>query len=88
MSIENLHFSFVIENDGALNDIEIVENKDTTLLNALKDALAKCKKWNPRRFCGIPLRSKMTFPLNVTEDLIGGRIYNEKIEYTEKILGF
>jgi antitoxin component YwqK of YwqJK toxin-antitoxin module len=64
MSIDSLYVSFIVEKNGHLTNLQTIDKVDLLLNEALVIALAKCPEWNPTKYWGIPLRTKVVFPLN------------------------
>jgi len=64
MSLDSIYVSFIVEKDGRLTNLQSIGNVDPLLKEALATALAKSPNWTPTKFWGIPLRTKVIFPLN------------------------
>lgn len=82
--------TFMVERDGRLDDFKVLGNPNLALAEAAIDVLKKSPPWKPRRFFGVPVPSKITFPIN--EDDYGGMNRGgyaiHKIEYGETIPEF
>jgi hypothetical protein len=57
--------SFVVEKDGHLTHFKVVGNSNPALADAAINVLKLCPAWNPRRYYGVPVRSKIVIPLNI-----------------------
>ena len=87
VSIDNLAISFIIETDGRCSNIETIGSTDSVFEESVKSAVLKGGNWNPRRYFGIPLRTKMTIPLKYIGEY-AGRMYLKEAWYQEQVLGF
>ena len=63
MSIDSIYVSFIVEKNGHLTNLQIIGMTDKVVTDALNAALAKSPDWNPTKYWGIPLRTKVVFPL-------------------------
>ena len=59
-SLDTALVSFTLEKDGRFTNSEIIGNNDPALRQALQNALNKCTEEKPKRYYGVPLRSKIT----------------------------
>lgn len=95
-SLDSLVISFTIEKDGTLSDPKILNNTNPQLIAALQQGLAKCGRWNPRRYYGIPLRSRITMPYSEFHGFVDSKgkisddatMYERAASYSEQILGY
>lgn len=62
--------TFVVEKDGHLADFKVLDNSNQALAAAALGVLKKCPAWIPRKLFGVPLATKITFPIN-EESFIG-----------------
>lgn len=56
--------SFIIERDGSVNGIEVLQSPDKRLADAAVGAIARSPKWTPGRQHGEPVRVKYTLPVD------------------------
>jgi len=56
--------TFVVEKDGHLADFKVLDSSNPALAAAALDVLKKCPAWIPRKLFGVPLATKITFPIN------------------------
>ena len=56
--------TFVVEKDGHLDDFKVLDNPNAALAAATLEVLKKCPNWIPRKFFGVPLATRITFPIN------------------------
>lgn len=54
---------FVINTDGSIENVEVVRSAGAGLDAAAKEVIEKSPKWEPGRFRGKPVRSRMTIPI-------------------------
>jgi len=67
MRLDSTHVSFVIELDGRVSTVEVLDKVDPKYKAALVNALLKCKGWSCRRYRGIPFRSQCTITARLYE---------------------
>lgn len=73
------YFSFVIENDGSLNDVTVIRDPGYGMGEELVRVVKLSPKWNPARQNGNPVRSKITLPLTIS---VKGRPKNATVQDT------
>jgi len=81
MNIDTVHIGFIIERNGTLTHFETVGKIDVVLKNALLEAFNNIASgWEPRKYYGIPMRSKMIAPVKFTKTVNGHiSMYSETI---------
>jgi len=92
INMDTIYFSFVIEKDGTLSNVEVLKNDNSQLKYNVNDALMKCGKWHPAFCYGVPLRTKLTFGYKINQDRYqtspnGSSVYWKEIEYNAEIIG-
>jgi antitoxin component YwqK of YwqJK toxin-antitoxin module len=70
-NIDTAHIIFTIEKNGRIADLEIVNNENVALKDAVTAAAAKCETWIPTKFYGIPFRTRIILPLKISEGYSG-----------------
>ncbi|MDB5135842.1 MAG: hypothetical protein JWP37_2445 [Mucilaginibacter sp.] len=86
MSLDTIYFSFIIEKDGSISNVDVLESKDIRLKNNVNDAVMKCRRWSPALCYGVPLRSKLTFGYKISGGYIDN-FYSREITYRAEIIG-
>jgi hypothetical protein len=92
-SFKNISLSFIIEKDGSFSEVKTI-NTLTELSNdinpklneALIAGLMKCKGWSPRKYYGIPLRTKIIYPLEYFHGYVDDR-YSKSMTFKEQLIG-
>ena len=90
MSVDALSIAFVVEKDGRAGDVNIIGDAAPQLIAAIKEAFDKCKNWLPSRLYGIPLRTRMTFPLSFYSGYTdvyhnNNDVYVKQIKFKEEV---
>lgn len=57
--------TFIVEEDGSLSDMRVIQNPALDISRAALAALAKTKNWIPARHNGELVRSQFTLPITV-----------------------
>lgn len=85
LSLKDLKVSFIIEKDGNISHPEIIGNLDKAMKEKLVAVLLSFNpaKWQPSRYFGVPLKTKMTVPFDYNTK-IGNR---KQIYFEETVEG-
>ena len=87
MPLEDFTLSFVIETDGQLSHIEAIGSTDSAFNESLQSAVLKSGSWTPRKYLGIPFRTKITVPLKYNGSF-SGEAYIKNVWYKETLRSF
>ncbi|QHS54947.1 hypothetical protein GWR56_05100 [Mucilaginibacter sp. 14171R-50] len=69
--LDSSMISFTIREDGSLSDLEPLNAISADVLTTMKEVLAKCPKWKPATFYGIPLRATVGLSLHIQDETRG-----------------
>lgn len=67
--IDTARVSFIIEKNGSLSSVKLVDNDNTLLNEYVKTALSQFKDVIPQKYYGIPIRTRMILPLRISSDM-------------------
>lgn len=72
ISIDTMHVSFTIEEDGTLTNISVPGEVNAQITQAIVAAVKRCKNWHPVRYYGVPLKTVITIPLSYSSGYYNG----------------
>jgi antitoxin component YwqK of YwqJK toxin-antitoxin module len=67
MNVDTVHFTFVIEKNGEMSNIELCGKDNPPLKEAIIAAAKKCNNWVPSKYYGVPFRTQLTLSLTPDE---------------------
>jgi len=85
INIDTVHFTFIVEKDGQMSNIEPCGKVNPALKEAIILAAKKCNNWNPTQYYGVPFRTKLVLSLNPTEGY-GDNYYAWSIDAKGQVL--
>jgi hypothetical protein len=78
--VDSVKVTFIVEEDGSLDNVSAVNVESTELLQALKKSIEKLGRWSPTTNYGIPLKAKVFLSLKITSEK--SRNIFKKVEYS------
>jgi hypothetical protein len=87
ISLDDIVVSFIIESDGQLSHFETTGSTDSLFKESVMSAVLKTSTWDPHKYFGIPMRTRLTFPLRVSGKYVD-QGYLTQGRYKEEVLGF
>jgi hypothetical protein len=85
INIDTVHVSFIIGKDGRVSNVETLGTVNPVLNSELNVAATKCHNWNPSKYFGIPVRSRIIMSLKIKERNIDDKVLIKSIDFKREL---